>query len=117
MKFLAVIAAAAIAMAVSATRGLYLVLHFSLNQVLILDTVSYDEGYDKGGRSMRAVSCSDGNNGLITNYGWQVQSDIPHFPYIGGSVDIAGWNSPSVGHSKSRSIGLLSVIPFINLLY
>lgn len=29
-------------------------------------TVSYDTGYDQAGRSLTAVSCSDGANGLIT---------------------------------------------------
>ena len=29
-------------------------------------TVSYDTGYDNAARSMTAVSCSDGANGLIT---------------------------------------------------
>jgi hypothetical protein len=47
------------------------------------------------------VSCSDGSNGLITRYGWQKQSDIPRFPYIGGSSDIASWNSPSCGQCYS----------------
>lgn len=59
-------------------------------------TVSYDTGYDDGSRSMTAVSCSDGTNGLITRYGWQTQGQIPNFPYIGGSSAIAGWNSASV---------------------
>jgi hypothetical protein len=59
-------------------------------------TLSYD-----GGRSLNVVSCSDGSNGLITRYGWQKQSDIPRFPYIGGSSDIAGWNSPSCGQCYS----------------
>lgn len=58
--------------------------------------VSYDTGYDDGSRSMTAVSCSDGTNGLITRYGWQTQSAIPNFPYIGGADAIPGWNSPNV---------------------
>lgn len=60
-------------------------------------TLSYDPGYSQGDRSLNVVSCSDGSNGLINRYGWQKQSDIPRFPYIGGSSDIAGWNSPSCG--------------------
>ena len=54
-------------------------------------SLSYDAGYADGGRSLTAVSCSDGSNGLINRYGWSKQSDIPRFPYIGGSSDIAGW--------------------------
>jgi hypothetical protein len=64
-------------------------------------TLSYDPGYSQGDRSLNVVSCSDGSNGLITRYGWSKQSDIPRFPYIGGSFDIAGWNSPSCGQCYS----------------
>jgi hypothetical protein len=64
-------------------------------------TLSYDQGYSQGDRSLNVVSCSDGINGLVTRYGWQKQSDIPRFPYIGGSSDIAGWNSPSCGQCYS----------------
>ena len=60
-------------------------------------SLSYDAGYADGSRSLSVVSCSDGSNGLINRYGWSKQSDIPRFPYIGGSSDIAGWNSPSCG--------------------
>jgi cerato-platanin len=59
-------------------------------------TVSYDTGYDNGSRSLTAVSCSDGANGLITRYGWQTQKQVKKFPYIGGVQAVAGWNSPSV---------------------
>jgi hypothetical protein len=31
------------------------------------ETVSYDPGYDQASRSMTAVACSDGTNGLITS--------------------------------------------------
>jgi len=60
-------------------------------------TVSYDTGYDDASRSLTAVSCSDGANGLITKYGWQTQGQIPHFPYIGGYEGVAGWNSAQCG--------------------
>ncbi|KAF2678142.1 Asp f 13-like protein [Lentithecium fluviatile CBS 122367] len=60
-------------------------------------TVSYDTGYDDKSRSLTAVSCSDGANGLITRYGWQTQGAIPTYPYIGGYQGIAGWNSPQCG--------------------
>jgi len=60
-------------------------------------SVSYDTGYDNGSRSMTAVSCSDGPNGLITKYGWQTQGAVSKFPYIGGYVGIPGWNSDQCG--------------------
>ncbi|KAF2219204.1 epl1 protein [Elsinoe ampelina] len=60
-------------------------------------TVSYDTGYDDAGRSLTALACSDGANGLITRYGWQTQGQIAHFPLIGGADVIAGWNSGSCG--------------------
>ncbi|KAI9662526.1 MAG: hypothetical protein M1821_008693 [Bathelium mastoideum] len=64
-------------------------------------TVSYDTGYDDGSRSLDAVSCSDGANGLITRYGYQTQSAVPSFPYVGGWQNIAGWNSASCGQCLS----------------
>ncbi|KAF2714572.1 heat-stable 19 kDa antigen precursor [Pleomassaria siparia CBS 279.74] len=60
-------------------------------------TVSYDTGYDDTSRSLTAVSCSDGANGLITKYGWETQGAIKNYPYIGGYVGVAGWNSPQCG--------------------
>lgn len=66
-------------------------------------TVSYDTGYDQSARSLAVVSCSDGANGLITRYGYQTQGQLPIFPYIGGSSDVAGWNSPSCGQCYSVS--------------
>ncbi|KAF8860784.1 Cerato-platanin [Acephala macrosclerotiorum] len=59
-------------------------------------TVSYDTGYDDGTRSLSAVSCSDGANGLLTK-GYTTQSSLPSFPNIGGASVIAGWNSASCG--------------------
>jgi hypothetical protein len=44
------------------------------------------------------VSCSDGQNGLITKYGWQNQGAVAGFPRIGGYMGVAGWNSPQVRH-------------------
>ncbi|KAK4127999.1 hypothetical protein N657DRAFT_654071 [Parathielavia appendiculata] len=60
-------------------------------------TVSYDVGYDDSARSLSVVACSDGTNGLIWKYGWQVQGDITRFPYIGGAEAVGGWNSPNCG--------------------
>lgn len=76
-------------------------------------TLSYDPGYSQGDRSLNVVSCSDGSNGLITRYGYQKQSDIPRFPYIGGSSDIAGWNSPSCGQCYSLEYALTGKKVFI----
>jgi len=59
--------------------------------------VSYDTGYDDASRSLNAVSCSDGVNGLETKYGWKIQDDIPIFPNVGGWDGIAGWNSANCG--------------------
>ncbi|KAL5117584.1 hypothetical protein ACEQ8H_004477 [Pleosporales sp. CAS-2024a] len=59
-------------------------------------SVTYDFGYDDPNRSMNAVSCSNGDNGLITKYGWQTQGAIPGFPFIGGYSG-SPWNSPLCG--------------------
>lgn len=64
-------------------------------------TVSYDTGYDQSSRSLDAVACSDGAHGLITRYGYQTQSNVPSFPYVGGWENIAGWNSASCGQCLS----------------
>lgn len=79
-------------------------------------TLSYDNGYSDASRSLNVVSCSDGDHGLITRYGWQTQGQIPRFPYIGGSSDIAGWNSPSCGQcykltyaATGKSVFMLAV--------
>lgn len=69
----------------------------SLLPLSLATTLSYDPGYSDRTRSLNVVSCSDGANGLITRYGWTTQGQIPRFPYIGGSSDVAGWNSPSCG--------------------
>ncbi|KAF2112756.1 heat-stable 19 kDa antigen precursor [Lophiotrema nucula] len=77
-------------------------------------TVSYDTGYDDKSRSLTAVSCSDGANGLITKYNWQTQGSIPDYPYIGGYQGIAGWNSPQCGTCygvtyKGKTIYVLAI--------
>ncbi|KAF4124304.1 protein SnodProt1 precursor [Geosmithia morbida] len=69
----------------------------------LADTVSYDVGYDDASRSLTAVSCSDGANGLISRYGWQTQGQVASFPFIGGVQAVAGWNSPSCGTCWSIS--------------
>ncbi|KAI0971926.1 EC5 protein [Xylaria arbuscula] len=77
-------------------------------------TVAYDTGYDDASRSMTAVSCSDGANGLITRYGWQTQGQIPRFPNIGAAAAVAGWNSAACGTCwtltyNGRSINVLAI--------
>lgn len=77
-------------------------MQFSLLSLLLAATtvsairVSYDEGYDDPSRSLTSVACSDGPNGLITTHGFQTQGQIPGFPNIGGSFEIAGWGSAQV---------------------
>lgn len=76
--------------------------------------VSYDTGYDNGSRPLTEIACSDGDNGLISRYHWQTQSQIPRFPYIGGAQAVSGWNSPSCGtcwklEYKGRSVTILAV--------
>ena len=58
--------------------------------------VTYDVAYDKGSTSLTTVACSDGTNGLITK-GYTTFGSLPKFPYIGGSIAIAGYNSPACG--------------------
>ncbi|KAL1621313.1 hypothetical protein SLS56_009253 [Neofusicoccum ribis] len=77
-------------------------------------SVSYDTGYDDASRSLTAVSCSDGVNGLITKYGWQTQGAVSKFPYIGGSDTIAGWGSANCGKCYSltyngKTINVLAI--------
>ncbi|KAF4626145.1 hypothetical protein G7Y89_g12017 [Cudoniella acicularis] len=75
-------------------------------------TVSYDTGYDDASRSLTAVSCSDGSNGLLSRY--PTQGQLPHFPLIGGASTIAGWNSASCGTCytltyNGKSINVLAI--------
>lgn len=58
--------------------------------------IAWDSGYDNAGRSLKDIACSDGDNGLITRYGWTTQGSIATFPNIGGSDSIEGWNSSNV---------------------
>ncbi|KAF2477488.1 Asp f 13-like protein [Lindgomyces ingoldianus] len=83
----------------------------SLSQAI---TVSWDAGYDDKSRSLTAVSCSDGANGLMTRYHWNTQGDIPTYPNIGGYQEIKGWNSPMCGTCysvtyNSRTIYVLAI--------
>ncbi|KAG6917024.1 hypothetical protein DXG01_004150 [Tephrocybe rancida] len=81
-------------------------------------TLSYDPGYSNPSRSLTAVACSDGENGLITPTR-QTQGSLPNFPFIGGTASVAGWNSANCGscwkltytNSKgvAKSINVLAV--------
>ncbi|KAH6891426.1 eliciting plant response-like protein [Thelonectria olida] len=88
---------------------------FTIASAASAATISYDTGYDDRTRSLTSVSCSDGANGLMTKHpSWKVQGDIPRFPYVGGSADVAGWNSPNCGLCykityNGRSINLLAI--------
>ncbi|GAB7366810.1 hypothetical protein MBLNU230_g0984t1 [Neophaeotheca triangularis] len=68
-------------------------------------TLSYDTGYDDPNRPLTSIACSDGPNGLTTRYNWQLQASIPNFPYIGGSEEIAGWNSENCGQCYEVQYG------------
>ncbi|KAI0522158.1 EC5 protein [Xylaria bambusicola] len=86
----------------------------SLTAMASAVTVAYDQGYDIASRSMTAVSCSDGPNGLITRYGWNTQGQIPRFPNIGAAAAVAGWNSAQCGTCwkltyKGRSVNVLAI--------
>lgn len=79
-------------------------------------TVSYEPQYDNASGDLASTACSDGQNGLITRFGWQHFGDVPSFPYIGGAETIAGWNSPSCGTcwqltyaDTGKSINVLAV--------
>ena len=55
---------------------------------------TYDATYDNPSGSLNGVACSNGANGLVTNYA--TFGDLPTFPYIGGAPGVA-WNSPNCG--------------------
>ncbi|KAL2139386.1 hypothetical protein VTI28DRAFT_5276 [Corynascus sepedonium] len=78
---------------------------FSLAAASSAVSVSYDVGYDDSSRSLTKVACSDGDNGLITRFGWKTQGEIPKFPYIGGGYAVGGYNSPNCGSCWSVSYG------------
>jgi hypothetical protein len=55
---------------------------------------TYDATYDNPSGSLNGVACSNGPNGLVTNY--PTFSSLPTFPFIGGAPGVA-WNSPNCG--------------------
>lgn len=81
-------------------------------------TLSYDAEYDNASRSLAQVACSDGVNGLMTA-GFSTLGNLPKFPFVGGTDNVAGWNSPQCGtcwkltytdgKGVTRSINVLAV--------
>ena len=59
-------------------------------------TASYDTVYDSRDTSLVGVACSNGDHGLMKR-GYNKFGDLPTFPNIGGTSNIAGWNSPECG--------------------
>ncbi|EAU81968.1 snodprot1 [Coprinopsis cinerea okayama7 len=59
-------------------------------------TASYDAAYGNADQSLASVSCSNGDNGLLTR-GFTTFGSLPSFPNIGGSFAVTGWNSPACG--------------------
>lgn len=55
---------------------------------------TYDVTYDNPSGSLNNVACSNGANGLVTNY--PTFSSLPTFPFIGGAPGVT-WNSPDCG--------------------
>ncbi|TCD60862.1 hypothetical protein EIP91_009395 [Steccherinum ochraceum] len=59
-------------------------------------TVSFDQTYDNKAGSLSTVSCSDGQNGLLTK-GFTTFGSLPSFPNIGGAAAVEGFNSANCG--------------------
>jgi len=55
---------------------------------------TFDPTFNNSGGSMDTVACSDGDNGLATEF--PTFGDVPSFPFIGGAFDIV-WNSTNCG--------------------
>jgi len=55
---------------------------------------TFDPTFDNPGGSMDGVACSNGDNGLETQF--PTFGDLPSFPFIGGAYDIV-WDSPHCG--------------------
>lgn len=76
-------------------------------------SVSFDQMYDNAGQSLATVSCSDGQNGLLTK-GFTTFGSLPRFPNIGGADVIPGFNSPNCGTCwqlsfQGNSINVLAI--------
>jgi hypothetical protein len=55
---------------------------------------TFDTTFDNPTGSLNNVACSNGANGLVTQF--PTFGTIPTFPFIGGAFDVA-WNSPNCG--------------------
>ena len=55
---------------------------------------TYDATYDNRNGSLNGVACSNGANGLVTEY--PTFGSLPSFPNIGGAPGVT-WNSPKCG--------------------
>jgi hypothetical protein len=96
----------------------FAIVALALPALTLATTVSYDETYDKGSKSLDTVACSNGENGLETQ-GYTTFDSLPNFPYIGGASAVAGWNSPNCGtcwkltytnsKGKKKSINVLAM--------
>lgn len=92
----------------------------SLLSVGSATTVSYDTIFDDASGSLNTIACSDGSHGLITR-GYKTFGSLPSYPFIGGTSDIDGWNSPNCGscyqlvyidpndETKKKSINILAI--------
>jgi len=58
-------------------------------------TASWDDAYGTGSNSLNIFACSDGENGLVSQY--PTLANIPGFPNVGAAPTIAGWNSENCG--------------------
>lgn len=108
-----IIAIASLATAAKAASGKWPLHHLGVS-TSSQPSVSYDPGYSIADRTLDVVACSNGANGLETIHGWDVQGDIPSFPYIGGVPAVTEWDSPSCGTCwklayKGRSITILAI--------
>jgi hypothetical protein len=56
--------------------------------------VTFDAMYDNPSGSLNNVACSNGANGLVTEF--PTFDYLPTFPFIGGAPGIV-WNSPNCG--------------------
>jgi len=59
-------------------------------------SVSFDQTYDNPSGSLATVSCSNGQNGLLTK-GFTTFQSLPSFPNIGGASAVEGFNSANCG--------------------
>ncbi|KMU74303.1 allergen Asp f 15 [Coccidioides immitis RMSCC 3703] len=58
--------------------------------------LSYDTHYDDPSLALSGVTCSDGDNGMITK-GYNTAGEIPNYPHVGGAFTVETWNSPNCG--------------------